>query len=151
LLRKNLAGEVDDTAFAQVQAELVTARGEIAAEIAHLERELLQLDQQQVSFDRILQYCDKAGAELAILGAGDEASAFAAKQERIRDMVTAVWVLPDGSLRLEGTLPVIRNDGSGAVMTQEPGCIVIQTPACLIHNPSLDRPAGQRWSRTIAA
>jgi site-specific DNA recombinase len=118
LLRKHLAGQVDDATYAAVQAELVTARQNAADQIAYLQSALAGLDQDQARWVDLQAYCRAAGERLDALARADDATAFAIKRALIEELVTAIWVYPGSHVRIEAVLPDVAQDQLGEIAHQ---------------------------------
>jgi hypothetical protein len=127
LLLDSLEPGADKTTFSRVQAHLVDSRNTAEQEIAYLGQELAVYENTQRHCEDFEEYCRRAELELEALTYPDAPGSYAdpewlfsTKLPIIRDMVREVWVLPDGSIRLEGYLPSLQEGQPYATVGRSP-------------------------------
>lgn len=152
LLRKNLAGQIDDLTYARVQGELVEARDSAKREIAYLQQETARLSQQQISIEGLKVYAEAARADMAALRTADDATALAIKQKHIRTLIQRVVAFPDGNVSLTCAVPTLRPDQL-ATMANDPAHVTVNPAAgCCSQNPHFEpQPAALNFTVMLAA
>lgn len=152
LLHRHLAGHVDDETYAQVQAELVTDRENARERIAYIERGLEEDSEQMITADDLKLALAFAGVHWVSKGKVVATLYAESQRKAIRELVTAVWVYPDGRIQIDGVIPLPSPDAARMGDVAASGSIVKPIPSYALHNstPS-DRPAVKHWSLVIAA
>ena len=145
LLSMRLDGEIDLATYDRKQAQLVTARQDATAAAAHLEKELAQLVTARLcSLEDITAHCEMIRKAIIAMRGCNIESLFAPRQGVIRQLITAVWVYPDGRVRIEGNVAEWPRPTLGVIDIPSLG-------SWNVNRATNDRPTVGHFSITIAA
>lgn len=124
-LEKYLAGGIDDRTYHNTQAKLVSDRDNAEAQIAYLQAKLATARDDASRYDAVEAFLHAAARDWHMACSDDPAISAPVKQRYIRELFQTVWVLPDGRIGLEGTLPGMVESEDFTSTSFLPGCIVL--------------------------